>query len=71
MDTNRKQRNFSMKYCPDLEDHVVVMTTAQGDLRNRVCLSSHLCRNEIKTSCPHENTFGAGCAVRVEETHFQ
>ena len=71
MDINRKQRNFSMKYCPDLEDHVVVMTTAQGDLRNRVCLSSHLCRSKPKASCPHDNTFGAGDSVKTEENHFQ
>ncbi len=70
MNTSKKQRKFSMKYCPDLEDHVVVMTTEQGGFQNQVCLSSHLCHTESKTSCGHENVFHAGNAVKTEENHF-
>lgn len=69
MSTNKKQRNFSMKYCPDLEDHVVVMTTEQGDLQNQICLSSHLCHTESKASCVHENVFHTGNLVKEGENH--
>ena len=56
MNTMKKQKNFSMKYCPSLEDHVVVMTTAQGEIKNQSCLSSHLCQTDVKASCGHENS---------------
>ena len=56
MNTTKKQKNFSMKYCPELEDHVIVMTTAQGDLKNQCCLSSHLCQTDVRTSCGHETS---------------
>ena len=59
-----------MKYCPNLEDHVVVMTTAQGDCKSRVCLSSHLCPTDARMSCGHEVAFRTEQTVRAEETHF-
>ena len=70
MDTVKKQRKFSMKYCPDLGDHVVVMTTEQGGLQNQVCLSSHLCPTESKASCGHEHVFRAESLVKTEENHY-
>ena len=54
MNTTKKQRNFSMKYCSELEDHVVVMTTSQGESQTQICLSSHLCPTEHKSSCGTE-----------------
>ena len=77
MNTTKKQRNFSMKYCHELEDHVVVMTTVQGDCKNRVCLSSHLCPTEQKASCgqetpifSNENVFSAEVSFKTEKKHF-
>ena len=70
MNTTKKQRKFSMKYCPDQGDHVVVMTTEEGNFKNQVCLSSHLCRAENKASCGHENAFLSGGSVQTEENHF-
>jgi hypothetical protein len=43
-----------MKYCPGLEDHVVVMTTEDQKSKNKICLSSHLCRTDERLSCGHE-----------------
>ena len=54
MNTAKKQRNFSMKYCPELEDHVVVMMTSQEENQTQFCLSSHLCPTERKSSCGNE-----------------
>ena len=56
MNTGKKQRKFSMKYCPDLDDHVVVMTATQGGVQNQVCLSSHLCHTDTRMSCGHERS---------------
>ena len=54
MDTTPKKREFSMKYCPNLEDHVVVMTTGDEGLPNKICLSSHLCHTDTRMACGHE-----------------
>ena len=70
MNTGKKQRKFSMKYCSDLEDHVVVMTTEQGDFKNQVCLSSHLCHAESKNSCGHDTAFRTEQSANTEENHF-
>ena len=70
MNIAKKQRSFSMKYCPELEDHVVVMTTEQGAFKNQICLSSHLCRTESQTSCGHENPFRTDDSVKSEENHL-
>ena len=70
MNTTKKQRTYSMKYCPELEDHVVVMTTAQGDIQNRICLSSHLCRAGAQASCGQENVFRAERSIKTEGNHY-
>ena len=54
MEQNRTKREFSMKYCPDLEDHVVVMTACKENSQNKICLSSHLCHTDTRMSCGHE-----------------
>jgi hypothetical protein len=54
METTPKKREFSMKYCPDLEDHVVVMTTGDEGIQSKICLSSHLCHTDTRISCGHE-----------------
>jgi hypothetical protein len=56
MDTN-KQRGFSMKYCPDLDDCVIVMKTAQNGLTESLCLSSHLCHADERKRCGQKNPF--------------
>ena len=77
MNTTKKQRNFSMKYCPELEDHVVVMTTSQGESQTQICLSSHLCPTESKVSCGNEatansnqNGFFAEKSLKTEKKYF-
>ncbi len=80
MNTIKKQRKFSMKYCPDLDDHVVVMTAIQGDSQNQVCLSSHLCCADSKVSCghtPEKRVYSSDLArgistgaFKSEENHF-
>ncbi len=54
MESNQNKREFSMKYCPDLNDHVVVMTTGNENTQNKICLSSHLCHTDTRMSCGHE-----------------
>ena len=54
MEQNPNKREFSMKYCPDLGDHVVVMTVDNGHMQNKICLSSHLCHTDTRMSCGHE-----------------
>ena len=56
MEQNRTKREFSMKYCPDLEDHVVVMTACKENSQNKICLSSHLCHTDTRMSCGHERS---------------
>ncbi|MBQ3490546.1 MAG: hypothetical protein IJA86_08145 [Clostridia bacterium] len=80
MDTIKKQRKFSMKYCPDLDDHVVVMTATQGGVQNQVCLSSHLCHTDSRVSCGHTTVEHVSSSdslrgnmagsVKSEENHF-
>jgi len=56
MDGAKKKKEFFMKYCPALEDQVVVMTTGDRTSRNKVCLSSHLCQTDTRMSCGHERS---------------
>ena len=56
MESDRNKREFSMKYCHDLEDDVVVMKTGDRENRSKICLSSHLCRADTRTSCGHEQS---------------
>ncbi len=58
MESIENKREFSMKYCHDLEDHVVVMSAGDTDIPNKICLSSHLCPMDTKISCGH----GQACA---------
>ena len=53
MESIENKREFTMKYCFDLEDHVVVITSGDTDIQNKICLSSHLCPADMKMSCGH------------------
>ena len=54
MNDSQKRRAFSMRYCPNLHDQVVVMAESQiGKPENRSCLSSHLCHADTKAHCSH------------------
>ena len=57
MEQNPNKREFTMKYCPDLQDHVVVMTEGNANMQNKICLSSHLCHTDMRMSCGHELPF--------------
>ena len=54
MESIPNKREFSMKYCPNLEDDVVVMTAEGASIPNKICLSSHLCHTDTRMSCGHE-----------------
>ena len=56
MDTN-KQREFSMKYCADLDDCVIVMKTEQNGNMQSLCLSSHLCHADERKRCGQKDPF--------------
>ena len=66
MESDRNKREFSMKYCPNLEDDVVVMKTGDREKRNKICLSSHLCHTDTRMSCGHERPQ----SEKREETHI-
>jgi hypothetical protein len=52
----RKTRDFSMRYCSNLHDQVVVMTVNRiGGPEQKTCLSSHLCHADTRMSCDHTN----------------
>ena len=59
MNDTQKYREFSMKYCAGLDDHVIVMTTEQGGLKNTLCLSSHLCYADERKRCGQGEPFHA------------
>ncbi len=49
-----KRREFSMRYCPNLHDQVVVISESQiGKPENKACLSSHLCQTDTRARCSH------------------
>ena len=51
---SRKTRDFSMRYCPNLRDGVVVMTENSIEKKkNKICLSSHLCHADTRRVCSH------------------
>ncbi len=66
MEQPTSKREFSMKYCPDLEDDVVVMKTGERENQNKICLSSHLCQADMRMSCGHE----CPQSEKREETHI-
>ena len=51
MNYTEKHREFSMKYCAGLDEHVVVMDTVQGGVKSTLCLSSHLCQADERKRC--------------------
>lgn len=57
MNYTEKHREFSMKYCAGLDDHVVVMTTEQDGCKSSLCLSSHLCHMDERKACGQGNPF--------------
>ncbi len=61
MNYTEKHREFSMKYCAGLDDHVVVMETEQSGMKNTLCLSSHLCHAHERKACGQggEQFYGA------------
>ncbi|MBQ8495903.1 MAG: hypothetical protein IJ489_00405 [Clostridia bacterium] len=57
MNHTEKHREFSMKYCSGLDDHVVVMTTERDGVKNSLCLSSHLCHADERKACGQTSPF--------------
>jgi hypothetical protein len=50
----RKIRGFSMRYCPNLRDGVLVMTEHPiGKPEYKTCLSAHLCHADTRRVCSH------------------
>ena len=47
-------RQMSARYCPKLDDQVIVMTSNdKNGFEQHTCLSSHLCREDDRTGCGH------------------
>lgn len=45
---------MTSRYCPKLDDQVVVMTSSdKNGFPKRTCLSSHLCREDDRVGCDH------------------
>lgn len=57
MEHNGIQREFSMKYCADLDDCVMIMKTQQNGQQSTVCLSSHLCYADERKRCGQKDPF--------------
>ena len=57
MNQTEKHREFSMKYCNGLDDHVVIMKTEQDGIQNTLCLSSHLCHADERKLCGQGGLF--------------
>jgi len=54
-------RQMSSRYCPKLDDHVIVMTSSdENGFEKRTCLSSHLCREDDRAECGHDSAGGGG-----------
>ncbi len=54
MPQKRKNKKFTSKYCPSLDDEVVLLHTkdANGFLQS-TCFSSHLCHGDARRTCEH------------------
>ena len=49
-------RQMTSRYCPKLDDNVVVMTSSdENGFEKRTCLSSHLCHSDDSTTCSHNS----------------
>ena len=57
MDQAKVSREFSMRYCPNLDDRVVVMQKRMGDTQQKICLCAHLCHTDMRMSCGHDAPF--------------
>lgn len=54
-------RQMSSRYCPKLDDNVIVMTSSdENGFEKRTCLSSHLCREDDRAECGHDSGSSAG-----------
>ena len=55
MSKKNEMRQMSSRYCPRLDDNVIVMTSNdRNGFEKRTCLSSHLCREDDRVACDHE-----------------
>ncbi len=57
MENGKKQREFFMKYCANLDDCVIMMQTERNGAQNTVCLSSHLCYADERKRCGQTDPF--------------
>lgn len=49
-------KEMSSRYCPKLDDNVIVMSTSdKNGFTQRTCLSSHLCRGDDRVACEHDS----------------
>ena len=49
-------RQMTSRYCPKLDDNVVVMMSSdKNGFEKRTCLSSHLCHSDDRATCDHDN----------------
>jgi hypothetical protein len=63
-------RQMSSRYCPKLDDNVIVMTSSDDNgFEKRTCLSSHLCREDDRAECGHDSGGVAG-AAKPQQFHM-
>ncbi len=61
---------MSSRYCPKLDDNVIVMTSSDDNgFEKRTCLSSHLCREDDRAECGHDSGSVAG-AAKPQQFHM-
>ncbi|MBS6446048.1 MAG: hypothetical protein KH382_00455 [Clostridiales bacterium] len=69
MSKKNEVRQMSSRYCPKLDDNVIVMTSSDDNgFEKRTCLSSHLCREDDRAECGHDS--GAGAANTQQQFHM-
>ena len=52
MSKKNEVRQMTSRYCPKLDDNVIVMTSSdENGFEKRTCLSSHLCHSDDSAAC--------------------
>lgn len=70
MSKKNEVRQMTSRYCPKLDDNVIVMTSSdENGFEKRTCLSSHLCHSDDSAACSH-NSGSAGGAQGTQQFHM-
>ena len=70
MSKKNEVRQMTSRYCPKLDDNVIVMTSSdENGFEKRTCLSSHLCHSDESATCG-QNSGSAGGAQGTQQFHM-